>query len=283
LAGLVDYAGLFPPAALTMESAVRQYAAYSASDQAWMLGRFVVPAAHLDAFRDAQAPLPDQPEWHLSALVGADVEADVERVHSFNNAMAARAHIDTVEGKATTDDAVTRIADCASGFRAFVEIPVTDFVPLLDAIRDRGLNAEGSHRGSEPRDVPGTGSAAPLHRARLPRERAVQGDGGIASRAARRLPSDLRRGRAERADVRFPERVSHGRIRPRRHDRRRGVGAPPRARPQEDFRFVERDSWGGRSISTDDIHAARDCVALSFGSCSFLEPVDELRAAALLQ
>jgi len=40
--------------------------------------------------------------------------------------------------------------------------------------------------------------------------------------------------------------------------------------------------WADRSITTDDIHATRDCVAVSFGSCSFLEPVNELRAAALL-
>ena len=42
LEGLVDYAGLFPPAALSMEQAVRNYARYRESEHAWMLGRFVV-------------------------------------------------------------------------------------------------------------------------------------------------------------------------------------------------------------------------------------------------
>jgi hypothetical protein len=40
--------------------------------------------------------------------------------------------------------------------------------------------------------------------------------------------------------------------------------------------------WGNRSVTTEDIRATRDCVAVSFGSCSFREPVDELRAAALI-
>ena len=45
LANLIDYAGLFPPAALSMEEAVRNYARYREGEHAWMLGRFVVPEA----------------------------------------------------------------------------------------------------------------------------------------------------------------------------------------------------------------------------------------------
>jgi hypothetical protein len=45
MSGLIDYAGLFPPASLDMETAKRNYAAYRDGEYAWMLGRFVVPAA----------------------------------------------------------------------------------------------------------------------------------------------------------------------------------------------------------------------------------------------
>ena len=141
LAGLVDYAGLFPPAALNMASAARSYAEYEASDEAWILGRFVVASAHLDAFEQARSVLRDEPEWRISTLVGSEVEADVDRVHAFNKTMAGAAHIDTLEGKTPTADAVRRIADAASDFRAFAEIPVDDFA-LLDAVGDRGLNAK---------------------------------------------------------------------------------------------------------------------------------------------
>ncbi len=43
----VDYAGLFPPAALPMAVAIRNYERYQESELAWILGRFVVPAAKL--------------------------------------------------------------------------------------------------------------------------------------------------------------------------------------------------------------------------------------------
>ena len=45
LANLIDYAGMFPPASLSLEEAVRKYEAYQRGPYAWMLGRFVVPLA----------------------------------------------------------------------------------------------------------------------------------------------------------------------------------------------------------------------------------------------
>ena len=47
LVGLVDFAGLFPPAALPMSDAVRQFAEYRAGPTAVSLGRFVVPVGRL--------------------------------------------------------------------------------------------------------------------------------------------------------------------------------------------------------------------------------------------
>jgi hypothetical protein len=47
LADLVDYAGLFPPARLSLDEAVRNYARYRREPEAWMLARFVCPAGHL--------------------------------------------------------------------------------------------------------------------------------------------------------------------------------------------------------------------------------------------
>ena len=41
LARAIDYAGLFPPAALDMETAVRKYHEYRKRPESWMLGRFV--------------------------------------------------------------------------------------------------------------------------------------------------------------------------------------------------------------------------------------------------
>src|SRR5262245_40788191 len=47
LAGVIDYAGLFPPAKLPLDQAIRNYARYRREPDSWMLGRFICPAARL--------------------------------------------------------------------------------------------------------------------------------------------------------------------------------------------------------------------------------------------
>ena len=51
LARSVDYAGLFPPCSLALEPAMRNQASYTRTDDAWMLGSFVLPVAK---FEDAK-------------------------------------------------------------------------------------------------------------------------------------------------------------------------------------------------------------------------------------
>ncbi|HYR28329.1 MAG TPA: hypothetical protein VEU30_07670, partial [Thermoanaerobaculia bacterium] len=68
LDGLIDYAGLFPPAALTMQDAVRNYARYRDGEYAFALGKFVVPKE-----RVKEVP----PEFPLSIL-GVDEVKTIE-------------------------------------------------------------------------------------------------------------------------------------------------------------------------------------------------------------
>ncbi len=77
LTGLIDYAGLFPPAGLGMDAAVRNYSSYVEGEDAWMLGRFIVPAARLEEYGEAvrNAGI-DASAWSLSVLATA-ADADV--------------------------------------------------------------------------------------------------------------------------------------------------------------------------------------------------------------
>ncbi|MFC5452712.1 hypothetical protein [Paenibacillus aestuarii] len=44
---LIDYAGMFPPAGLPIDAAIRNYYAYSHDQDSWMLGKFVIPVSRL--------------------------------------------------------------------------------------------------------------------------------------------------------------------------------------------------------------------------------------------
>ena len=53
LSGLIDYAGLFPPALLGMADAVAEYRDARASAHGWVLGMFLCPASRLEELAGA--------------------------------------------------------------------------------------------------------------------------------------------------------------------------------------------------------------------------------------
>jgi hypothetical protein len=88
LESLIDFAGLFPPAELSMTAAVRQFAHYRASGAGWMLGRFVCPVNALEAFSDAADPLLPRDDraipWRLSVTARGDAAGACEAIAAFN-------------------------------------------------------------------------------------------------------------------------------------------------------------------------------------------------------
>ena len=84
LSSVVDYAGLFPPAKLDMEEAMSNYARYQTTPYSWMLGHFVVPASRLNELEELLPRFPLK-QWSIAAISSADVELEVDRVHSLHN------------------------------------------------------------------------------------------------------------------------------------------------------------------------------------------------------
>ena len=68
--GLIDYAGLFPPASLDLTSALDEYGAYLPSADSWMLGRFIIPAVDLSKLPILSAA------WRFSVLGRNGKDAD---------------------------------------------------------------------------------------------------------------------------------------------------------------------------------------------------------------
>src|SRR5262245_40129205 len=139
LSGLIDYAGLFPPAALDMRAATRKYAEYRESEYRWALGRFVVPVSRLDEFEKAvEGVLPDGgweegDLWRLTALGGADLSSDLNRIAEFNldhatpSSHAGAAVIDAIEVKvARPPDIDNAIKLMPAELAPYYEIPICD-------------------------------------------------------------------------------------------------------------------------------------------------------------
>ncbi|MEZ5419109.1 MAG: hypothetical protein R2708_17480 [Vicinamibacterales bacterium] len=146
LAGVVDYAGLFPPAGLPMAEAVAEYHAARSGAHAWMLGRFVAPAARLPELAAALATLPQgRPEWRVSAIVRDGSAADCAAVADFNNAFSRHhARVDTVEGRPTALDGIDWLAaEFGAGIDLYVEVaPGPDVERWFERLAARGLRAK---------------------------------------------------------------------------------------------------------------------------------------------
>jgi hypothetical protein len=136
---IIDYAGLFPPSQVSMPDAVLNYATYRHSNYGWMLGRFILPVSRLDEFYEsANEFLPKKAEnpWRLSVLAGEDLNATVRTIIDFNRRHSERAVCDVLEVKAATvskientlsalPKAVTPYFEISTGGRTFVDLVAT--------------------------------------------------------------------------------------------------------------------------------------------------------------
>ena len=104
LEGLVDYAGLFPPASLDLPSAIREYADHRGDQEAWMLGHFICPESRLADILPFGALFPEESRLSIS-LLPSPGESAAERVRK---AVAAFAEF-TSRFDGTADLAVVEI------------------------------------------------------------------------------------------------------------------------------------------------------------------------------
>ncbi len=86
---IVDYAGLFPPAKLTMSEATANYARYQMADHHWMLGNFVLPVSRLNEFEQLLLNLPQEGsktrQWRLSVIISQELESAIAKIKSLND------------------------------------------------------------------------------------------------------------------------------------------------------------------------------------------------------
>jgi len=288
LADLVDYAGLFPPAGLDMGRAVREYAAHRGQPEAWMLGRFVVPAARLVELEDAlglaggseESPATAERPWAFSALVGPAFENHAYAVRSFNERHAARARIDAVELRVTSQAELDAALDVLPArLTAYVELPLDESLDeLLSEVQSLGARAKVRTGGVTPDLIP--------EPATLARFLTSCAGAGVPFKATAGLHHPVRARHPLTYEESAPGATMHGFLNVFAAAafalEGRGVSvveevlresAPSAFRLDEDGLAV-----GQRRASTDLLARTRATLAISFGSCSFAEPVADLKS-----
>jgi hypothetical protein len=280
LEGVIDYAGLFPPAELGLAEAVANYGRYLSGAEGWLLGRFIVPASRLTEFETVLLSAPPSAKISASVVAGSDLMGAVSAALAFN-AHSPYAAIESMELKGDSAEAIRAGANAIpEGFIIYFEIPGDpDPAPLMEAIRSVNCRAKIRTGGLKPQSFPSVEELARFirrcHEAKLP------------FKATAGLHHPLRGVHPLTYEPGAPTCTMHGFL-------NLAIAAAFQSAGGADIEMLLGDqdpriaftatdiSWGKHSLTTQQIRQTRQRLFVSFGSCSFEEPVSELRAKGLL-
>lgn len=309
LEGIIDYAGLFPPAELSMEEAFARFLRHRVSGEGWMLARFVCPAARLaelepllDALDIAPRPFPVAALGRGGATLeafSAGIDGDAAAIRRFVDRLGEGARVDAFEvrlpeagGAAlAVERAWRRLTDGgATAITPYFEVSLTgDWRPRLPAaaaaVRDTDRAAGRTHRvglkircgGLDAAAVPDPAAVA----AAIATCRAV----GVPLKATQGLHHPFR----HRDPVLGAE--AHGflnlfvaSVLAQVHDLPVTHLTEIVAETDPAVFVLEGEEIGWRDFraDADEVAAARRQLLTGFGSCSFTEPRDDLRSLGLI-
>jgi hypothetical protein len=293
LAGVIDDAGLFPPAALAMKQAVERYRAYRRHRHSWLLGRFVVAAARLDEFEAALGELPseDPPAnpWRLTAIAGRDLPSDLARIRAFNRPHSPggrkrAAVIESIETMVSSPVEIHHVArHLPAELESYLEVPSSvAWKDCLRAIASVHARAKARTGGETPEMFPPSADLALFLRACA--------EAGVAFKATAGLHHPVRSRHRLTGEPTSPSSMMHGFLNLFlaaafvRHGL--GVSEAEQLLEEESHESFGFDShgvtWRDHRLANEELSFARRSFCISFGSCSFSEPLEDLGTIHLL-
>ncbi len=297
--GLIDYAGLFPPAKLTMDAAVAEYQLARRGPHAWMLGRFIVPASRIPellASLETLAPVP------LSMIVDVDTTSP----NWLPNAQAQLSELASrrTDSHSITIDALEVPAPALRAQRDTFDPAIGQLGMLLQraALRDLPCFVELPREGQWEALLPN--SMASLARTKLSAKIRCGGVTPQAFPSCEELAAFIHAanehavGFKATAGLHHPVRGKNEHTGLLMHGFLNLLAATVfalRGTPQHElasilsepdpqaFRFSDKGfSWRDWTASLGELTSARRCGLYSYGSCSFDEPITDLIALNLL-
>ncbi len=272
LHGAIDYAGLFPPAGLDLEATVRNYAAYRAGRDEWALGKLVLPGTKLAEFADRWPHY--IAEWPISLLLGSDYDTEMRL------AVDVGLGLDMVECRpAKLEDIAEIRRRMPSDGLLFVESSEgCALQELIAAVVDAEACAKVRTGGVVAEAIPASSTVAAFLVACAQRRVRLKATAGLhhAIRGEQRLTYEPQSATA----------CMHGFV-----NFFVAAAAAYEGANQAEIAEILNDgerrnfsansdglAWRGRIFSSEAIRKMRDRFAISFGSCSFEEPIAEVRA-----
>jgi hypothetical protein len=295
LAHSIDYAGMFPPCSLGLDSALRNQAEYVLSPDEWMLGAFVLPAEQFDATKqllsqfDAQHPLRIAALGPKTASANAflealdDADAATRSLSRHNVDLISISHLEMFLPKEVDVASLNEARSIVGDLPVFWEAPPDRAEQTIALLAEFNSDADSPTFGYKLRTGGITADAFPT---------SMQIAKALVTPATHQLPLKFTAG------LHHPLRQYREEVETKMHGFLNVLGAAVLAAEHrwdanqtatmldeenaDSFSFSDDFfAWREWRIDTKRLQYRRRFV-VSFGSCSFDEPRDDLRALNLL-
>ncbi|RJP55734.1 MAG: hypothetical protein C4557_00960 [Anaerolineaceae bacterium] len=300
---IIDYAGLYPPANLSLEDAFRNFVEFQDSPDSWMLSRFVIPAKRLPHLSPLMPDSVNELSFTALGRSGAsadeflsNLELDIADIQAFRETHSSRVLVDMFETAlpaSALNDTIHNLVKTSSdllnktGLTVFFEAP-------FDAAQDKPFGEGWQSRVDS--------LVRALRKLKNRRVGFKLRTGGV---IANMFPSaeQIARAIVSVRDAGVPIKCTAGLHHPIRHFNESvqtkmhgflnvfgaGILAAAKNLSQAAIQSILEDedpenftfdsdgfAWKGLRAAASEIAKAR-LFAVSFGSCSFDEPREDLR------
>ena len=295
LAQSVDYAGMFPPCSLALEPALQNQADYVRSPEAWMLGAFVLPVEQFDATKQllsqfdplhplrvaALGPRTGNADAFLGALAKAD--AAIRSLSRHNVDLVSISHLEMFLARDADVALLKEARSIVGDLPVFWEAPPDRAEQTIALLAEQNSGQDLATFGYKLRTGGVTADAFPT---------STQIAKALVTPATHQLPIKFTAG------LHHPIRQYRDEVKATMHGFLNVLGAAVLAAEHrwdahqtsimledenpKSFSFTQDYfEWREWKIHTERLQYRRRFVA-SFGSCSFDEPREDLRALGFL-
>ena len=276
LSQCIDYAGLFPPASLDVQKTIENYSSYRAGPRAWALGRLILPAGRFVEF--AETDPTHAAELPMAVLLSADFEAELHRATNCGVA------IEVVECKALPLDQITAVRDrLPLSTTIYFEVPV-DSNPQasIAAIADAGGRAKIRTGGITPGAIPSVSDVARFLSCCVQYRVPFKATAGL-HHPIRAVNTLTYAADSDRAMMHgFVNVILATAVLANGEDFSEASALLEDTCPENFALEGEQARWRDWSFRAKQIADVREKFMVSFGSCSFTEPLDEMNAVGWL-
>ena len=271
----IDYAGMFPPAHLSLADAFAEYVRVRDGGLGWILGAFVLSSDHVGGL--SPGSVGDIPlsvvVRHPSAAAVVGLLRDADRLN-----------VVSVEIPPIPAADMAAIAAAApSSMRVFFEIaPDNDLDVSMDAVAAAGACAKIRTGGITAEAFPPATAIHAFFRACLVRQVVCKATAGLHHALAGRYPLTYEDGCLSAPMFGFLTVSAAAALVYTGAPKEDAVAVLTESQPAAIDLDAEGLRWRDHVIATNDLDAMRRTLFSSFGSCSAQEPIDDLVRMRLL-